>query len=91
MNALIISIIIHLKKWSYYAVVGIVTRLWYRLSCVQFLAEVSNFSLVVKVQMTLRLTQSCFDSRGCRKSRAIPLLLLWAFVACYRVNFTFYF
>jgi hypothetical protein len=28
---------------------------------------------------------------GYRKSRAIPLLPLWAFVACYRENFTFTF
>jgi len=27
--------------------------------------------------------------RGSRKSRAIPLLHLWAYVASYRVNFTF--
>jgi hypothetical protein len=30
-------------------------------------------------------------SRGYRKSRAIPLLPLWAFVACSRVNFIFTF
>jgi len=28
--------------------------------------------------------------RGYRKSRGIPVLNLWVFVACYRVNFTFY-
>ena len=28
--------------------------------------------------------------RGWRKSRTIPLLPLWAFVSCSRVNFTFY-
>ena len=65
------------------------TRLWPRLSGVRFLAEVRNCSLVLKVQMTLQLTQACFERRGYRKSRAISLLHLWAFVTCYRVNFTF--
>jgi hypothetical protein len=28
-----------------------------------------------------------YEHRGWRKSRAVPLLLLWAFLSCYRVNF----
>ena len=36
------------------------------------------------------LTTHPIYRRGERKSRAIPVLPLWVFVACYRVNFTFY-
>jgi len=74
---------------SYDVVVGMVTRLWPRLSGVRFLAEVKNFYLVLNLQMTLRFTESCFEPRGYRRSRTILLLHLWNFLACYRVNFTF--
>jgi len=37
------------------------------------------------------LTTQPIYRRGWRKSRAIHLLPLWAFVACSRVNFTFTF
>jgi hypothetical protein len=36
------------------------------------------------------LTTHPISRRGYRKSRAIPLLPIWPFVACYRANFTFY-
>ena len=42
----------------------------------------------VKRQGVVLTTHSYLTPR--LKSRAIPLLHLWAFLACYRTNFTFY-